>query len=392
VSTEPGIVVVGGGVAAVECALALRDAGWDGGIRLISAEPDPPYDRTLLSKDVLVVDSPSDADIALELPDRYAELDIQLSLGVEVRGADVYARELWLDSGERARYRTLVAATGATPVVPAGLAAPGVLALRDLADARRLARVLSETESLTVIGGGFIGCEVAAAATARGVTVTIVEAAPVLLSHALGPVGGDWIGALHERNDVELRLGSEVARLDASASGATVELRSGETIDSDALVVAVGVRPCADWLLPPGVPLRTDVYGRTRLPGVWAAGDCSEWEDPVLRRFVGGGHWDSAARRARLVGNAIAGRRAQEPFVPFFWSDQHGVKLQVVGWPQLADSVDVKAADDESLVIEHRRAGRLVALSAANVPGAVADARGELRTMLERSEAGWVPA
>jgi NADPH-dependent 2,4-dienoyl-CoA reductase/sulfur reductase-like enzyme len=239
-------------------------------------------------------------------------------------------------------------------VVATGLAArrlPGqpehVPTLRTLDDARALRATLERARSLLVVGGGFIGAEVASAAVARGLAVTVVEAMPVPFAHALGAAVGPLCGRLVSEAGVDLRVGARIARFLDAPGTAAVELADGTRLEADAAVVGVGAVPGLRWLADSGVDvsdgLACDAGGRVHgaggwPAGVWAVGDVAAWDDPVHGRRRRE-HWTGAGEQAAVVARAIVDAPPLPPSVPYFWSDQFGVKVQLVGWPERADGV-----------------------------------------------------
>jgi NADPH-dependent 2,4-dienoyl-CoA reductase/sulfur reductase-like enzyme len=360
-----GLVIAGGGLAAQRCCETLRAAGDGRPVTLVSAEAAAPYDRPPLSKDVLAGVA---TEVAFRPPGWYADQDIVLRLGAAARGLDVARRELLLEGGERVRYDDLLVATGARAGTLPGLERFGnVQALRTRADAERLRAALAAGGPLAVIGAGLIGLEVAASATALGVAVTVIEAAPRPLSGVLGPRAAAWLTARHRAAGVSVRLGATVA--DARGRGTVRELRlsDGERVPCAHVLVGIGVRPAVEWL---GLDrLATDAAGRTALPRVFAAGDAA-----------GTAHWEAAARGGAAVARTLLGQAVPPPAPPSFWSDQHGVRLVCVGDPR--DAREVLSAGDlasASFELDHLRDGHLTAvLLAGRSPSALRAARARL--------------
>jgi NADPH-dependent 2,4-dienoyl-CoA reductase/sulfur reductase-like enzyme len=377
------IVIVGGGVAAQRCAIALRREGFAGAVQMISAEHHAPYDRTLLSKDMLASDELGDV---VPLADRgdYADAGIELRLGVRAVGLDVAGRRVALSTGEQVPYDRLVVATGGRPVLPAALKCPGVLTLRAAADLPRVHDALSRARHLVVVGGGFIGGEIASAAVTRGAPVTLVEAT----SAPLAPVLGDEVGArmaeLHRSAGVEVVCGTPVLGVERVRGTMRVALGDGRVLSADAVVVGVGMSPDVDWLTGTGVDLDhgivTDETCRTAVPDVLAAGDCARWRHPRYGEHLRVEHWDTAARHGEAAAAAALG--SDEPFapLPYFWSDQHGTKLQWVGHAPSWDDVDVRDDDEPGFVARYHRAGALAGVLTVGRPRACAAARRELQT------------
>jgi NADPH-dependent 2,4-dienoyl-CoA reductase/sulfur reductase-like enzyme len=374
------IVVVGAGVAGERCALELRACGFDGSVTLVGAEPRLPYDRTLLSKEFLE-DDLTDADIAFGTAEDYQWDGIELCLGVAATRLDAAEHRLRLADGRALRYDRLVVATGARPSRPAGLGAADVHVLRDVVDADRLRAALRGCRRLVVIGGGFVGCEVAATAASRGVRVTLLVSRAAPLAAVLGPEVAR-IGELHRAHGVDVRpCVRAIALRRAGDGGAVVGLSDGTSVAADVVVVGTGITSEVSWLPGAGTAdgVVTDEFCRTEVPDVLAAGDCASSWHPRYRTWTRAGHWETAASHgAAAARNALD---AAEPFapVPFFWSCQYGVRFQWVRHAPRWDSVDIAGdASPESFVAHYRRAGRTLGVLAAGQPRVVAAARREL--------------
>ena len=374
------VLIIGGGVAAVRCALELRTQGYDGHICMVSAERTLPYDRTLVSKDLLSGDRVDEARLLLQPAEVYADAEIDLRLGVEATGLDVRARRVHVAGGARLSYDRLVLAVGGEPVRPPRLTAAGVLTLREIGDARRLADRLDAGERIVIVGGGFIGTEVASMATARGLHATVVEAR-LPFAPLLGREVARRICDMHRAAGVELLEAAPVDRVHRDGDALSVELVDGRRLPADVVLTAVGMRPATRWLAASALGdangLVTDPAGRTTIPGVFA--DCAVSPDLDTWLHATTEHWDVAARQGALVARTILGRPAPKPRAPYFWSDQLGTKFQMIGRTQGADSVEIEdVAPSPCFTARYRRNGRLVGLFAAGAPRAVGQARREI--------------
>ena len=369
------VAVVGASLAGLSAARSLRKRGYDGRLVVIGDELHRPYDRPPLSKEFLA-GAIGEADLALERDDE--ELQAEWVLGVRATGLDRIERAIRLADGREIRADGVVIATGAAARTLAGTEGlAGVHVLRTLDDARALRDDLAGGGRLVVIGGGFIGAEVASTAYALGLDVTVVEAAPTPLAGPLGEAMGGVVSALHADHGVRLLCGVGVKGLSGERRVDAVLLEDGRSIPADTVVVGVGARPCVEWLQGSGVALDNGVKcgadGRTSLAGVVAVGDCANWYDPrtgIHRRVE---HWTGALERPDAAVATLLAYGATEPGVPrppYFWSDQYGVKIQFVGHAAGADSVTVEegATDDRSFLAVYRRAGRPVAVLGMNQP------------------------
>jgi NADPH-dependent 2,4-dienoyl-CoA reductase/sulfur reductase-like enzyme len=369
-----GLLIVGGGLAAQRCCETLRALGHDGPITIAGAEGSEPYDRPPLSKEGL---SDAAADPRFRPRSWYAEHGVVLRLGAPAVRLRPGARTVELAGGERLRYDDLLIATGSRPVMLPALADyANVQALRTLADAERLRAALSAGASVTVIGAGLIGLEVASSARRAGAAVTVVEAAPLPLGGLLGPEVGLRLAAWHREDGADLRLGAALASVRGEDRVEEVQLADGSRIATDHVVVAVGVRPEVAWLGGSGLVPRGI---HTALPHVYAAGD-----------VTGSGHWEAAARSGAAVARTLLGLDPTPPAPPSFWSDQLGLRLQCVGEP--AGARATIAADPEGRGFEavYRRDGRVSAVLLAGCSAADLRAARRLLTpepQLERSAA-----
>jgi 3-phenylpropionate/trans-cinnamate dioxygenase ferredoxin reductase component len=379
------IVIVGGGVAAQQCALELRARGFDGSVTVLSAEPRPPYDRTLLSKEMLAWGEEDLAFLNLELTptERYEELDITLELGVSASGLDVRARRVLLADGREIRFDRLIVCTGGRPSLPSGLACRGVLVLREMQDAEALRSALESCDRLLIVGAGFVGGEVAASVVARGVEVELVEALSAPLTNVVGDEVARRLVALHQAHGVRLTSGTSVSSIRRRSRRLEVTLADGTMRAADAVLVAVGMVPQTSWIdtssVRTGDGILTDSMCRTSVPGVFAAGDCARWWHPRYNTAMRVEHWDTAWQHGKAAAAAVLD--VGEPFapVPFFWSSQHGIRLQWIGHAPRWDRVDLEDIDGpQRFIARYYWEGQLAAAFVAGAPRALAAARAEL--------------
>lgn len=348
-------VVVGGNLAGGRAAETLRAAGFDGRVVLVGAEPDRPYERPPLSKAFLHGRQPEEA-LYLRPEGWYAEHEIELRLGTRATRLDPAARTVELDRGGPLGYDRLLVATGSRmrrlDVLGAGLA--GIHLLRTVRDAERLRAELVPGRRVVVVGAGFIGTEVAACCRDLGLQVTMLEAAPLPLPR-LGPeLGRIWAG-YHRDHGVDLRTGDGVAAFRGAGRVEAVVTTSGRVVACDLAVVGVGVVPETEWLAGSGVRLDNgvvvDEHCQTGVPRVFAAGDVAAWWHPRLGTRLRVEHVDNANNQAVAATHAMLGRRAPYAPVPFVWSDQWDLHLQVVGLADRYDRVVVRGkVEDRSFV------------------------------------------
>lgn len=367
--------MVGASLAGLSAARSLRKQGYDGRLVVIGDELHRPYDRPPLSKEFLA-GTLGEADLSLETDDE--DLRAEWLLGARAAGLDRTERAVRLADGREVRADGIVIATGAVArTLPGSEGLAGVHTLRTLDDARALRDELAGGGRLVVIGGGFIGAEVASTAYALGLDVTVVEAAPTPLAGPLGATMGDVVSALHVDHGVKLLCGVGVKGLSGERRVDAVLLEDGRSIPGDIVVVGVGARPCVEWLEGSGVELDNGVKcgadGRTSLAGVVAVGDCANWYDPRAGAHRRVEHWTGARERPDAAIATLLAGGAVEPGVPrppYFWSDQYGVKIQFAGHAAAADSVTIEAgaADDRDVLAVYRRAGVPVAVLGMNQP------------------------
>jgi NADPH-dependent 2,4-dienoyl-CoA reductase/sulfur reductase-like enzyme len=359
-SVGPGdtVVVVGASIAGLRAAETLA-AEHSGPVVVLGAEAHTPYDRPPLSKQFLAGTWGEDR-ILLRAPDKLAALGLDLRLGTAVEGLDVAGRKLSLADGSSLRFDGLVVATGSTPrTLPGTEDVEGVHLLRTLDDSRALSSALRRSGDggrvrLVVIGAGFIGAEVAATAHGMGAQVTVVEALAVPLGRVLGDAMGAQCAALHQDHGVTVRTGVGVAGVRTGPGAGRpnrrvrgVELEDGTVLDADVVVVGVGVTPVTAWAEGSGLDLDDGVVVDECLfaaDGVVAAGDVARWQDPSAGRTRRIEHWTNATEQGLLSArNLLRGRGSAIPYrpVPYFWSDQYDVKIQVIGYPDPADDVVV---------------------------------------------------
>lgn len=364
-SGDPGVLIVGGGLAGQRCAETLRRRGYEGPVRLLCAETEPPYDRPPLSKGVLA-GSVEGASVGFRPADWYEENEVELLLGSRAAGLEPGARLVFLDEGEPVPYGKLLIASGGEPRrLPFLGGFENVHYLRTLADARRLRAELVRGARLAIVGAGFIGQEVAATALGLGAGVTMIEAMEVPLAPILGAELGRWFADLHREEGVRLLTG---ALLEGASGGRRVQqlqLADGTRVECDLVVVGIGTVPATSWLNGSGLGERgvqVDPAGRTALPDVYAAGDASVPFDHRFGAHARTEHWDAAAWQGAATARAMLGEEVGTPPLPSFWSDQYGVRIQSVGHPHHGDSVlvegDPVARDFEAVFV---RGGRPVA-------------------------------
>ena len=371
--TPRTVVIVGAGLAGSRCAETLRAEGFDGRVVLVGDEDRAPYERPALSKEYLAGERDS---LELRPAEFWLEKEIELVLGRRVGAIDVERRTL---DGEVA-WDALVVATGARArqlpfPVPAG-----VHTLRTHGDAEALGAELGPGRRLAVIGAGFVGAEVASTALKLGVEVMVVDMARAPLERVLGPEVGGVLAARHRAQGVDLRLETGLGRFVAGSGGhvTALELTDGSVVECDAALLAIGAEPAGELLGADRSGIPTDGCGRTAIAGVYACGDVAN----AWRHSAGGNvrveHWTSAAGQAATVARALLGDAEPYDDLPYFWSDQFGLRLQHVGHAEHWDAVEIEGGPDSFAARYLDREGRLLAALLANRPREIGAVRREL--------------
>jgi len=371
---DGSVLVVGAGLGGLRSAESLRANGFRGAVTMLGDEPDAPYDRPPLTKQLLA-GTWDEARIQLASPDLLAENGIAVELGVAATSFDAATRTVQLDSGRSLRADAVVLATGASPRwLPGTEGAPGVHVIRTIAQSvglRDALDALDGTGRVVVIGAGFIGSEVASTAAAKGFAVTMLEALEVPLGPVVGEQVGGWLTELHRRAGIEVRAGVTVAQVLArtSTSGPAVVLASGERLDADVIVIGIGVRPATEWLAGSGLRLSDGVLTDEALfaaDAVVAVGDLARfrWHHAIGTDEVRIEHWEVTAQLAAHAAVSLLAGRGAAPavsLVPYFWSDQHGRKIQMLGRPAPSDEVLCVAGsvDEAKFTVVYHRDGRV---------------------------------
>ncbi|MFC0674985.1 NAD(P)/FAD-dependent oxidoreductase [Brachybacterium hainanense] len=329
------IVIIGGGLAGAHAAQALRERSYDGALTLLAAEQHPPYERPPLSKGILLGEATADSAVVHPLS-WYDEQGIDLRCGVRAESIDREAREVLLAGGERLGYDRLLLAPGANPRRLRSLEVEGadVRYLRTLDDSVALKERLSGR--LLIIGGGWIGLEVAAAARAAGGTVTVAVRGELPLVQVLGREVAEVFAGLHREHGVDLRTQVEVKAVRREGEVTIAELSDGSVLEVDTILVGIGAAPAIELAAAAGLPgtegIEVDAALRTVDPRVCAAGDVALHDHPRLGRMRVD-HWDAAIEQGKHVAGTLLG--SEEPYerLPYFFTDQYDLGMEYVGHP-----------------------------------------------------------
>lgn len=372
---ENGTVIIGSGQAGFQTAASLREEGYQEPITIIGEEPHIPYQRPPLSKGFPLGNQDLES-IELRPAKFYQDHRIDLLSGKKVTQIDRAQRHVSVAPGDRVPYEKLVLAVGArNRILPVqGAELDGVLYLRSLDEATAVKERLKTAQQIVVIGGGFIGLELAAVACTLGKFVTVLEALPRLMSRAVAPIISDFYRALHTSRGVKILCDtsvSEIAGLGGKAQG--VKLSDGAIYPADLVLVGIGVVPNIELARHAGLAVANGIavndYLQTDDENIYAIGDCAEHPCVYARARIRLESVQNAAEQAQYVAAAIAGRPAPYRALPWFWTDQFDVKLQMAGISQGHDGI-VTRGDVESrkLSVFYFQENRLVAVDSINRP------------------------
>jgi 3-phenylpropionate/trans-cinnamate dioxygenase ferredoxin reductase subunit len=365
------VVIVGAGQAAAQLVQSLRQGGYRDAIRMIGDEPYAPYQRPPLSKKFLTERPP--AETLYFRPEKFwTDQGVTVNYGTAVAKIDRANRRVDFRDGS-ADYGMLFLATGTRardlPVPGANL--EGVFSLRKIDDVRRLRGPLDAARCVVIVGGGYIGLEVAAVARGEGREVAVLEAEDRVMKRVTSPVISNFMQDFHRNRGVDVRLGARLAAIEGDGKVAQVKLADGAALPADLVLLAVGARPNDDLAAAAGLPCQdgvvVDEHGRTADPAIYAAGDCTRFPSRRYGRALRLECVQNAIDQAKAVASEMLGKPQHYDPVPWFWSDQYELKLQMAG---LSDGYDdAQTVGDVSAArfsVEYRKGGRLIAVDAVN--------------------------
>jgi apoptosis-inducing factor 3 len=364
-NSPSSVLIVGGGAAGLAAADMLRRKGYDGPVKIVSADDSAPYDRPNVSKDYLQEPIP-DEWMNLRLPDFYREQRIDLVLNSRVLSLDLRQKQVQLEDGRNYPFGALLLATGAEVIkipIP-GARESDVFYVRTWSDARAIFKRVETASQVVVVGASFIGLEVAASLRSRGLNVHVVAPENQPFEQTLGTEVGGFFRALHESHGVTFHLGRTVR----SMEGHRVTLNDDTNLRADFLVLGVGVQPSVALAEQAGLKVDRGVivneYLETSAPGIFAAGDIARWPDPHSGQQIRVEHWAVAERQGQVAARNILGHR--EPFdaIPFFWTQQFGVALKYVGHAEKWDAVDIDGSlDTKNCAVSYKQSEKTVAVA-----------------------------
>ncbi len=337
-------IIVGASLAGAKAAQTLRDEGFEGKVILLGDEPVRPYERPPLSKEYLQGKAGTDK-VFVHDEGYYAAHDIDLRMSTHVQSLNTIAREVVLASGEHLAYDAVLLTTGAEPrrlTVP-GSDLDGLRTLRTLADSDQLQAAIRAAGRVVIIGGGWIGCEVAASARQLGADVAVIEGGQLPLERVLGPELGAFYRDVHAEHGVEWHFGSGVEEFRGSQRAEEVELADGTVVSGDLFVVGVGVIPRISLAEDAGLTIEngvvTDEFLQTSVPGVFAAGDLADAWHPLFQTRIRLEHWSAALNQGPVAAKNMLGQQVPYEKVPYFFSDQYDVGMEYSGYAPTWDQV-----------------------------------------------------
>ncbi|WP_174966415.1 NAD(P)/FAD-dependent oxidoreductase [Pandoraea nosoerga] len=346
-------VIIGAGQAGGTVAANLRQLGYDGEITVIGAEDWPPYERPPLSKTLLQGKIETERTY-IRPPAFYAEQDIELITGRQVLEVNRSQRLLQLDDGDRRGYESLVIATGARARrlnIP-GADHPRVHVLRDIGHALALRSALAKSERLLIVGGGFIGLEIAASARALGLSVDLIEQAPTLMGRVLPPHVASHLAGIHAGRGVMLHTGVALHSFEHRPDGGLIAQTSIGPIEADVVAVGIGSIPNTELAATAGLSIDdgvlVDEFGRTEDERIWAAGDVTRHFNPLLGRYIRLESWKNAQNQAIAVAKSIAGQPSAYAELPWLWSDQYDLNFQLAGMPRGGEELVWRGTPDDT--------------------------------------------
>jgi NADPH-dependent 2,4-dienoyl-CoA reductase/sulfur reductase-like enzyme len=366
------VVVIGGGQAGARAAQAMRVAGYTGTLTIVAEEPHPPYQRPPLSKAALVAGEGLER-VRIHAPEYYGKSNVEVIAGNPARAIDREAGTVLLADGRTLPYDRLLIATGARvrKIAIPGADKAGVVYLRTLDDALALRQRLVNGGRVVVIGGGFIGLEVAASARTLGCEVTVLEMADRLMGRALAREIGDWFAQLHRAKGVDVRTGVTIERFDGDDAVSAVVLGNGERIAADTVVVGIGIVPNVEIAQEAGLVVDNgivvDAHCRTSDPRIYAAGDVTSQPHPTVEQRIRLESYQNAQDQGTAAGRNLIGAAAPHVDRLWVWTDQHGVNLQVLGVARPGDTLVYRGDPaGEAFMAFYLRHGRIVAVNAIN--------------------------
>ncbi|MBT8766748.1 NAD(P)/FAD-dependent oxidoreductase [Metapseudomonas boanensis] len=371
----PHCIIVGGSHAGAQAAASLRQEGYTGAVTLVSAEGLLPYHRPPLSKAFLCADK-GDEELLIRPAEFYERQNIEVRLGTRVTEVDAPTRSLLCDNGERLDYTQLILATGADVrrLALPGAELPGVCYLRTRDDVLKLREFMRPQGRAVIIGAGYIGLETAASLRKQGMQVTVLEAQSRVLQRVTAPEVSEFYSRVHREEGVEIILDAALECITGEGRVEAVLLADGRRLPADLVVVGIGVLPNVELARQLGLDcdngIVVDEQARTACPDVYAVGDCTRHHNPIYDAWLRLESVQNATDQARVAAQSICGKPAAYRALPWFWSDQYDLKLQIAGLSAGYDRVVIRGDHHQgrSFSAFYFHGDRLLAVDAVNRP------------------------
>jgi 3-phenylpropionate/trans-cinnamate dioxygenase ferredoxin reductase subunit len=368
-------VIIGASHAAAELCNSLRKEGWEGDITLVGEESHLPYNRPPLSKTFLA-GTKSIYDLLIRHEEAYAKANIKYKLGCRVESIDRANKTVSLSDNETVAYDKLVLTTGARPRIMQmpGAELDNVFYLRDIHDADRIRPHIEKGKKAVIIGGGYIGLETAAMLISTGMEVTVLERDPRILNRVSAPEISEFYSRIHAEEGVELVTGVDISHLKGDKQVSAVVSVDGQSYEADMVIIGIGVIPNAE--LAENVGLDSDngivvnAFGETSDPDILAAGDCTFHFNKHYQRWLRLESIQNAVEQAKVVARTICGNRQEYDQIPWFWSDQYDLKLQIAGLSAGYDNLIVRGdlTQGRKIAVFYFKGESLLAVDAVNSP------------------------
>lgn len=373
--TTQKCIIVGASHAAAQLAPALRQQGWEGSITIIGNEYFLPYHRPPLSKDFLSGAKSLD-DLMIRPPATYEKSKIRIVLGATVDKIDRANKQIVLDDGSRADYDKLVLTTGARvrkiPIPGSDL--PGVFYLRDINDVQKIKQFTGKAKNAVIIGGGYIGLETGASLRKLGMDVTVLEAMPRILQRVTAPEVSEFYARVHEEEGVKIVTEAQIEGIEGEKDVERVVMKNGDSYPAELVIIGVGVMPNVELAEEAGLKvdngIAVDEFAQTSDENILAAGDCTSHYNPIYDRNIRLESVQNAVDQSTIAAKTICGKPEAYNALPWFWSDQFDLKLQIAGLSQGYTDVIIRGdiKNSRSFAAFYLKDGQLLAVDAVNKP------------------------
>ncbi|WP_029062463.1 FAD-dependent oxidoreductase [Labrenzia sp. DG1229] len=368
------IVIIGAGQAGAQLAHSLRQGGFEGPLRLIGDEPHPPYQRPPLSKKYLSGDVGAEG-LWLRPPAFFETNQIDHIPNTKAVSIDRAAKRVHLENGDTLAYGKLVLATGtnARTLPLKGADKTGVVTLRSIADVDAIRDGLSSSNGIAIIGAGYIGLEVAAVAKAMGKSVSVIEAQDRPMKRVVSQAVSDYFTRLHQDKGIDMRLETGVESIEGDETVTGVKLNNGDVISAELVLIAVGAEPNDQLAAETGLEVDNGVLvdgsGQTSDPNIYAVGDCTRFYSNRYQRSVRMESVQNAIDQAKAAAQSLLGEDIDYDPVPWFWSDQYDIKLQIAGLSEGYDeTIVVGSPEDHKFYVAYLNKRKLIAVDSINFP------------------------